>query len=208
MLTLTNGPPEDPRGNGLPLLRTPTGRPLVAIVTSVDLVGTPTHFWKGRTVPCEIDECEPCENGMPWRWHGYLAAYRQADALHFLFEFTARASQAFLEYRKAYGSLRGCAFRAHRVNLAANARVHLVCKPADLAGIALPQPPDLVRVLSVLWNIATPDLEVADLMKGLPRVRVDSSGRGEALPPDGNGNGNPHAPQPVNTEIPGSQRSR
>lgn len=195
MPTFTNSPPPDPRGHSLPLMRTPTGRPIAAIVTSADLVGTPTHFWKGRTVPCDVEHCEPCENGMPWRWHGYLSAYQDANSLHFLFEFTARASEPFLKYRQAYGSLRGCHFQARRVNFAHNARVLIQTKPGDLTKIKLPQPPDLVRCLSVIWNIAEPDLNVAGLLKGMPRIAVDADGNVHQRLPDDEGNGRPDAPR-------------
>lgn len=195
MATFTNQPPPDPRGHSLPLMRTPTGRPLTGIVTSADLVGTPTHYWHGRTVPCDVENCEPCQNGMPWRWHGYVSAFQPTDALHFLYEFTARASEAFTKYRDAYASLRGCLFQARRVNMAPNARVTIRTQPADLAKVTLPQPPDLVRCLSIIWNIATPDMDIAGLLKGMPRIAVDAAGNAIARPPDDGGNGRPDAPE-------------
>lgn len=195
MPVFTNEPPPDPRGYSLPLHRTPTGRPISAIVTSADLVGTPTHFWHGRTVPCDVDDCEPCNNGMPWRWHGYLSAFQTTQSLHFLFEFTARAAEPFLEYRKAYASLRGCHFQARRVSMSANARVIVQVKPGDLTKISLPQPPDLVKCLSIIWNIAEPDMNVSTLLKGMPRIAVDAAGNALARPPDDGGNGHPNAPR-------------
>lgn len=168
---------------------------MTAIITSVDLVGTPTHFWHGRTVPCEVTDCTPCNDGVPWRWHGYFAAWQPTDHLHFLFEFTARASQAFLDYRKVYSTLRGCHFRVHRVNASPNGRVVTETKPADLSQFKLPQPPDLIKVLSIIWNIATPCMDVEGLMKNLPRVRIDATGSATPLAPEPPGNGRQHAPQ-------------
>ena len=49
--------PANPRGPAYPLLRTPPNKPLIAIITSADLIGCYTHYYKGRTVPCEGDNC-------------------------------------------------------------------------------------------------------------------------------------------------------
>jgi len=56
----TDQVPENPRGVALPIMRTPTWKPLVAVVTSENLLGTYTHFWKGRTMPCEGRKCDYC----------------------------------------------------------------------------------------------------------------------------------------------------
>ncbi len=177
-------PPRDPRGHSLHLVRTPTGKPLQAIVTSTDLVGCPTHFYGGRTVPCESPDCEPHRLGIPWRWHGYVSAWNTATGLHFLFEMTARMAEVFVTYRRAYDSLRGCLFRAQRVNLKANARVHIETKPADLEKIQLPKPPDLIKCLAVIWNLAEPSLELDGLLKQIPRIVVDKDGNGKLLTPE------------------------
>lgn len=181
MPTYSNVPPRDPRGNSLTLRRTPTGRPLQAIVTSTDLIGTPTHFWRGRTMPCTLPDCPAHEAGMPWRWHGYLSALNTASHEHFLFEMTAQACEAFVQYRTAYESLRGCLFMARRVNASHNARVHIVTKPADLENIQLPPAPNLVKILAIIWNLATPTIDVSSVLKGVPRIRIDKDGNGEEI---------------------------
>lgn len=150
--------PDDAKGVGLPIRRTPARRPLRAIVTSEDLVGTYTHFWKGRTVPCEKPDCEPCNKGMPYRWHAYMTCWEPDAALHFLFEVTAQAAEHFVSYRDAYGTLRGCFFQAARWRSTPNGRVLIRCKPDDMLARRLPNPPDLIAVLSVLWNLPTTDL--------------------------------------------------
>jgi len=63
----------------LPLVRTPANRSLKAVVTSDALIGTDTHFWGGHTVPCERPECDACNHGIAYRWHGYLSAYNPLD---------------------------------------------------------------------------------------------------------------------------------
>lgn len=185
MPTFSNAPPEDPRGFALPLVRCPTGQGLQGIVTSLDLIGCATHFFGGRTVPHERDNCEPCKNGHTWRWHSWLAAYspRQHDC--FLFESTARATQVFVKYREAHGTLRGCQFRAQRRTGARNSRVYLECQPAHLEGLVLPEPPDLLKCLSFIWNIPLPSITVEGIARGAPAVTVRGNGQGDFVCEDG-----------------------
>lgn len=60
MPTFTDQVPDNPKGHALPILRTPTWKPLIAVVTSQNLIGTYTHFWKGKTMPCEGRPCHYC----------------------------------------------------------------------------------------------------------------------------------------------------
>jgi len=185
MPQFSNVPPEDPRGHALQLLRTPTGRALVAIATSDDLIGCPTHFWGGRTVPCETQDCKACNEGIPWRWHAWLSAWSVANHQHFIFETTSRVAKIFVAYRTAHSTLRGCKFRARRRTMAPNSRVLVECQPTDLEGIKLPQSPDLVKCMSIIWNIREPDLDVQGILRSVPRVVTDRHGNGELITPDG-----------------------
>ena len=175
MPQFSTDPPQDPRGHGLPLKRCPTYSAITAIVTSTNLVGCPTHFYGGRTVPCEEKECEPCLNGVPWRWHAYCSAWSPTNKIHFLFESTRRACDPFIQYRDAHGLLRGCLFKAQRMNGRPNARVYIETKPADLEKVTLPTAPDLELVLSIIWNIPLPSLTTGDSQRKMPQVRVDQT---------------------------------
>lgn len=155
MPTWTKTVPDDPRGHGFPILRTPSYKPLVATATSLDLIGTYTHFWKGRTLPCEGDGCEPCREGVPFRFHAYFAAFDSLKSLHFIFEVTAQAAEAFTAYRDTYHTIRGCQFEARRQTPKPNGRVLIRTRPADLTKLVLPEPPDVIKCLSVLWDLPT-----------------------------------------------------
>lgn len=185
MPVFSNEVPDDPRGYALQLLRTPATGALTAIVTSLDLLGCPTHFWGGRTIPHEETDCKACGEGLPWRWHSWLSAWNASNHHHFLFESTARVTKIFVAYRKAHMTLRGCKFRARRRTIAANSRVHLECQPCDLEQIQLPQPPDLVKCMSIIWNIAEPEIDVNGILRSIPRVVVDRKGNGEMLTGEG-----------------------
>lgn len=179
MPTYTNRVPDDPRGPSFPIVRTPAYKPLVAIVTCEDLVGTFTHFFHGRTVPCDGDQCEPCHDGLPYRWHAYVSAYNPESGLHFLFESTAQAAQHFVEFRDSVGSLRGCKFEAKRLGGKPNGRVLMRTATAQLVNLRLPQPPDLIKVLAILWNLPSNDLttEFREPEKKTPWIAPAPKGR-------------------------------
>lgn len=172
-------PPTDPRGHSLELKRCPPGATLTGVITCHDVCGCPTHFYGGRTVPCEQGECEPCLAGIAWLWHGYVSVYQSQLKHHFLFEMTARCVEPLTEYRKANTTLRGCSIIAQRPSGKPNGRVHLRTKTIDLAGHYLPPAPDLTKVLSLIWSLPAPAVTIQGKCKNLPRVQVDHGGNGE-----------------------------
>jgi len=200
MIQWSNSPPSPARGVPLRLTRTPARRPLVAVVTSADFIGTNTHFFMGRTIPCTRPTCEPCDHGYPWRWHMYLSAYVTATAEHVLFECTAQAAEAFTAYRAANGTLRGCLFQATRVNDKPNARVTIQTKPADLARLQLPEPPRLEALLCHIWSIPddslTPARDGDGRINYLAAIPYGATTHHEAHP-GGNGGPKPHRPTPA-----------
>lgn len=154
MPQFTNEPPNDSHQHNFRLIRTPAGTPFKGYVLSENLVGCPTHYIGNRTVPCEPENCEACDNGLGWRWHGYLLVMVQATSELVIFEMTATAAEKFTEYFQRHGTLRGCHFLATRVNNRSNGRVLIIAKPADLSQIHLPQPKDCRKLLAHIWNIA------------------------------------------------------
>jgi len=94
---------------------------------------------------------------------------------HVLFEVTAQASEQFTEYHKRHSTLLGCQFRAERAGGKSNGRVLIRTKPADLAKVNLPKPPDIVKALSHIWNISTRDITEQGIQKGTPRLNVQQT---------------------------------
>lgn len=176
----SNEVPTSPRGPALPLKRTPTGRPILALITSDDLIGCYTHFWGGHTVPCEGKNCEACFSGVPYRWHGYLAAVENGTHLHFIFECTAQAAETFKDFHKHNGSLRGALFEAKRLRSAPNSRVCIRLKPADLREQHLPQAPDLRLCMATIWGLKNGDAQIDGLLKNVGKIAVDQ----DRVPPD------------------------
>lgn len=149
----TNAPPTDDHRHALPIRRTPTNGRLEAVITSEDLIGCDTHYYGGRTIPCERPDCEPCNKGVPFRWHAYVSAMDARTRLHFIFEVTAQAAEILIEYRNAHGTLRGCLFEAQRLHHRPNGRVLLRAKPAAIEQMRLHQPADLIRCLCTIWSL-------------------------------------------------------
>jgi len=173
MPNFTNSPPEKTSGQGLRLCRTPANGRLTATVTCPQLIGCPTHFYHYRTVPCEAPDCEACQAGQPWRWHGYLSAVNHETHEHFLFEMTAQAAENFTAYHERHGTMLGCIFEAKRLGEHNNGRVLIRCKPGDLANVHLPQPPNMINALSHIWNIPTPQFSFDGLTKKNPRIVIE-----------------------------------
>lgn len=184
MPTFSNAPPEDAQGFNLPLHRCPSKGKLQAIVTSADLTGCKTHFWGGRTVPCEDLECVACPEGVPWRWHSYLSAFLPTKGLHFIFESTARATEPFLLYKKAHGSLRGCLFQASRATSRSNSRVNIQTKPADLSSLQLPEAPEIPLVLATIWNMKLKEVTTNGQNRGCNAVAIAKTEPNEDFQPN------------------------
>jgi len=167
-------PPPSQKHMAFTLIRTPADRPLTAIATCEELIGCETHFWGGRTVPCEKPNCRACNESVPFRWHAYLTAYDPKTRDHFIFECTAHAAMAFTDYRSAHGTLRGCYFQAVRPKRGKNSKVEIATKPADIQKINLPEPPDLIKAMSVIWQLPAGGLPTSPGLDGHKQIRADA----------------------------------
>jgi len=172
MPTWSNQPPSTSDQPALPIRRAPANGQVIGIVTCDDLIGCDTHFYQGHTIPCERPDCEACRHAIPFRWHGYLSAIDQRTNMHFLFEFTAQASDSFIQYRDVHNGLKGCLFQAQRLHRRPNGRVVIQTKPAPIEKIRLPKPPDLLRCLATIWQIPFEQLSADRRLKAAPAVSV------------------------------------
>ncbi len=173
MLRLSDRPPEGGHGPGLRLMRTPSGVPFVGIITCAKVIGVSTHYYGGRTMPCQPPECPACTDGVPWRWHGYLSCLNKKTREHVLFELTAQAAETVIQYGDQHGTLRGSVFQATRPGYRTNGRVYVQIKAWDGETIVLPDEPKILRALCVVWNLPFSAIETPDNIKGTPHVDVD-----------------------------------
>lgn len=178
----TNVPPKDPRGHALPIMRTPAGKKFRCTITSPDIVGCNTHYWGGKTVPCEAPECEACRNGIPYRWHAYCSAVLHPNMLHIIYEVTALAAEALVLYRKSHTTLRGCLVEAYRWRGAANGRIILKCEPSAQPPDSLPTPPDLTRCLAIIWQLPEDAVSTDETDAFVTRVAASTTIPGTKFP--------------------------
>lgn len=155
-------PPTDLGRSGYRLIRTPTAHPLIGHIISDNLVGCRTHFSGQRTIPCEAPECECCNSGIAWRWHGFVLLVIEATQEIVIFECTARSSSAIANYYQRYGTTRGAHLKAQRANARPNGRVLIQCKPADLEKITLPKTLPVEKLLCHIWNIPENQVDTTD----------------------------------------------
>jgi hypothetical protein len=174
MPSWTHDLPAAPTHHGYDLRRTPPDRPIRAIATCDALNVCFTHYWGGRTRPCETPECEACNAMSPKRAHCYLSAMDPATRDHFLFECTAAAALPFSDWIATYGTLRGCLFQASRPKRRRNAKVEILTKPADLSKISLPPAPDIAAAMSVIWQIPGSAIQHNDAIDMIPAMTIAS----------------------------------
>jgi len=176
-------PPEDSSHGSLPMLRTPATTPLRAVITSPALLGCDTHFYGGHTVPCERPNCKACLEGIPYRWHAYMAAYSIHSNLHFIFECTAQAATPLIEYQRDHGTLRGCRIEAYRWHKRPNGRVVINATTDATPLNVLPPAPDLLKVMAIIWSLPPQNVH-ADEEQYIPAAIVAfTKGNGQSANP-------------------------
>jgi len=153
MPTWSNQLPAQSDSNAFDLCRTPPDAPLRGVVTCADLNVCLTHFWGGRTMPCETPDCPACRAMSPKRAHVYVSAYDITSKHHFIFECTALAAEPFRDWIREAKTLRGCCFQATRPKRRRNAPVQIITKAIDLTKFTLPPPPDVAAAMSIIWRL-------------------------------------------------------
>ncbi len=209
MLPFSDRPPATTAGYNYDIIRCPAAGKLRAIITCENLVGCPTHFFRGHTVPCTGNECAACAEGLPWRWHGYVTIFTATTHFHQLLELTAPPAEHLANYHQTHKTLRGCEVILNRTSPRPNGKVRIQTKPFDLSQTSLPSPPDLRLILATMWNLPEITQEIRGLLKGHPQFRPTAQptvppDRGinriaEILEPKGNGRCNSNEPSPGNS---------
>src|SRR4030042_4235866 len=164
MPTWKNELPKNPTSRGFSIKRPPTQGTIRSILTADRLLVCDTHYWHGRTVPGErvlsdtgstLDDslCLPCRDKQGWRTHVYISAFEAKSRDHFIYECTDAAAKPLEEYYQANGTLRGCIINAYRPKGTPKGKVLLLTAAAALPQINLPNPPDVIAALCVIWRI-------------------------------------------------------
>lgn len=162
--------PSVAREHGWSLERTPTHGALTGIITCESFLVCDTHYYRGRTVPCEricneqgdtIDDspCAACKDKIGFRTHVYCSVFDVKKRVHFIFECTTNAAKTLQDYKLACGTLRGCIIHCTRPKGTSSSKVFIETNTANLLKQPLPNPPDIERALCVIWRIPLNALE-------------------------------------------------
>lgn len=159
MTTWQNDPPTASDFRSYQIVRTPsTGRSRLTIL-STHPVGVMLHYWKGRSTPCNRNNCEPCKAGHRPRWKGYLYVMTEATRRILIFEYPERPHpdvQAELAKRH---TLRGCMIAVNRAGKRANSPVVITFEGTTPHPDLLPEPDGLCETLERMWEIRQQPLE-------------------------------------------------
>lgn len=151
----SNTPPDRSGPRPLPIVRTPVGRSLYATIISDKMLGCPTHFWGGRTTPCEAPDCEACNAGSPTRWHGYLIVFDERCRTSSILEIPDAAAEQLTLLAHSLPTLRGATIKASRTKSTRNARVLIELQPPSLEQKNLPRAAPLETLLALIWKLPT-----------------------------------------------------
>ncbi len=183
MPTWSNELPKQQKHMGYDLRRTPQSASLQAIITSPEILVCDTHFWGGRTIPCErhhqeldgttsAGNCAACNEAVPYRTHVYVSALDCKSREHFIFECTAHAAKSLEEYRLANTTLRGCIMHACRPKGGVNSKVVIQTSPANLGRVNLPDPPNVILALTTIWRLPLTGMAIEDQREKHPTART------------------------------------
>lgn len=147
-------PADESVNNSLRILRAPAKGNATFLITSTKVLGTRNHFYGGKTVPCMLGECEPCRQGLPWRWAGYFGIWHPPTNEHAVCEVPAAAGKKIAQYREEHGIVRGVKITLFRAGNRVNGRVLVNLAASDASKVNMPKELDLEVFLCNLWNIA------------------------------------------------------
>jgi hypothetical protein len=186
MNSWTNRPHPDPSTAHLNLHRVKPGKPITGIVLTNDLTGAYTHYYGGRTQVCNAPNCKACDERKNARWYGYAQIWNPTTHSVAVVEVTPTCVEAIDAYMKTHGTLRGAWIKLQRVGPKLNAKLTAELREPTHSSDLLPQPADLEKYLTRLWEIrataeAQPDRPTTP--SGLRRPHATNNGRRSADSP-------------------------
>jgi hypothetical protein len=181
MPTIRTHLPTDTRPDNLKIKRVPPRGNLQGICLAPELTVVDTHYWHGRTCPCErelnadgftIDDaaCEPCQQKQGYRPHVYIPVWEPSSQTRYLLEITTHAAKPLADYLDAHGTLRGCAIYAFRPKGIANGAVVIQTSPVNQTITHLPAAPNVTAALAILWRL--PATAFTSALAAEPEIRT------------------------------------
>lgn len=136
----------------LKLLRCPQGSLPPFVILSPAQFGGDLHYYGGRSIACEGPSCPYCAVHSKRIWKGYLAVWDAKHRTTGILEFTKPCLETIRTYKEAHGTLRTHAIELHRSGRKINGSLSCILTPTTWATGDLPDPPDVIAVLTKMWN--------------------------------------------------------
>lgn len=145
-------PPDSECPLGFDIVRAPAKGSFDCVCLSEMAVGKFTHWWCGRTQPCDGPECAKCLQGSPRRWHSWVAVYTQRSSRTFILEVPPGPAKFLGDFRSKHLTLRGASLAVSRNNGKANGKVRIGVARSGIDSLLLPVCPDVVAMLERMWS--------------------------------------------------------
>lgn len=145
-------PEPDSKTPKLKLLRCPAGSLPPFVILSHTQVGGDMHYYGGRSIPCEGNPCPYCQAHSKHVWKGYLAVWDAKHRTTGIIEFTKPCLETVRTYKAAHGTLRTHSIEIHRTGRKINGTLSVILSPTTWADTDIPPDPDVVGVLTKMWN--------------------------------------------------------
>jgi hypothetical protein len=145
-------PPDIECPVGFDIVRAPSKGTFDCVCLSSIAMGKYTHWWHGRTQPCEGVDCPKCLSGSPRRWHSWVAVYNERSGRVFLLEVPAGAAKCLGDFRSKSGTLRGVGIALKRANGKVNGPVRVGFAKPRTNNDLLPACPDVAALLERMWS--------------------------------------------------------
>jgi hypothetical protein len=177
MPTWNDKPPKEPIERQYRLIRVPASKPLALVILAEKLTGCPTHYWHGRTAPCERPECEACEQGNSPRWHAYVPCIIAQTGERCILELTGQAAQQLSPTIDEYQTLRGIKIVVERKSKRPNGRIAITTIPGRVAESSIPAEPDVITTMTHIWGLD--EGEGLKIAKDLEKATKPFEGNGQ-----------------------------
>lgn len=148
-----NRPPQTLAFRCLDLVRTPARGGLRGIITCDRSIGTFTHYFGGKTVPCGGSLCQACDDHCAKRWHSYLSLLLPSPEKHVICEITLAAAEEVWAFEDKNPSLREAHITLARRGDRDNGRVSASFSWAMRGKLQLPPAPAIEQNLRVMWGL-------------------------------------------------------
>lgn len=176
-----NTPPPCPHDQQYRLIRAPAFKPLRCLILADKPLGCPTHYYHGRTMPCENPLCEPCSLGIPWRWHSYLPVQVAGTNERCILELTAQATEQLGPALAEYQTLRGIVIIIQRPTKRPNGRVQISVEPGRKPETTVPPAPNIKACMAHIWGLDDRPLTTSPGKLNTDRLHTPTAGNGEPV---------------------------